>query len=132
MHNYDPEFVSAVVAELDDLARLQPGWDGYGASVIDPSVIADARKFIESLPENLAYRPRVVPMSSGNLQLEWHHGPKVLELEFESPQTIHFLQWHPQAKVEEESTFEATDVERAVDLIQWFMSGTLGHLRLKV
>jgi hypothetical protein len=122
--HYDPEFIPAVETELNDLAQLRPNWDCYGAPAIDPGIIAAARKFIEALPANLVYRPRVVPMSTGNLQFEWHHGSKILELEFETPQTIHFLQWHPEASVEEEETFPATDLERAVDLIQWFMSGT--------
>jgi hypothetical protein len=63
-------------------------------------------------------------MSTGNLQFEWHQGKKVLELEFESADTIRFLQWHPEQNVEEEDTFPASDTDRAVDLIQWFMSGT--------
>lgn len=63
-------------------------------------------------------------MSTGNLQFEWHHGRKVLELEFETADTIHFLQWDPEQHIEEEDTFRASDIDRAVDLIQWFMSGT--------
>jgi len=113
-----------VSVELDRLSLLQNNWDSYGAPPIDPGIIAAARKFVEALPENFAYRPRVVPMSPGNLQFEWHHQGKVLELEFETPKLIHFLQWYPQAGVEEEETFPASDIERAVDLIQWFMSGT--------
>lgn len=122
--HYDPDFVNAVEGELDRLSRLPQNWDGYGAPVIDPSIIAAARTFIKALPENLAYRPQVVPMSTGNLQFEWHHGAKILEIEFEKPQTIHFLQWHPKAGIEEEGVLPSTDIERAVDLIQWFMSGT--------
>lgn len=122
--HYDPDFVSAVEAELDRLARLPRNWDGYGAPAINPSILAAARAFIEALPENLVYRPRVVPMSTGNLQFEWHHGSKMLELEFETPQTIRFLQWHPEADVEQEHTFRSTDIDTATDLIQWFMSGT--------
>jgi len=63
-------------------------------------------------------------MSPGNLQLEWHHGSKILELEFESPLIIRFLQWHPDAMVEEEDTLRASDINATVELIQWFMSGT--------
>lgn len=122
--HYDPDFASAVEGELDRLAQLSQNWDGYGAPAIDPSLLAAARTFIKTLPENLVYRPRVVPMSTGKLQFEWHHGSKILEIEFETPQTIHILQWHPEARVEEEAVFRSTDIERAVDLIQWFMSGT--------
>ncbi len=122
--HYDPEFVSALEKELTRLSLLPRNWDSYGAPPIDPDIIGAALNFIKALPENLVYRPRVVPMSTGNLQFEWHHGSKILELEFETPQTIRFLQWHPQVGVEEEETFRANDIDRAVDLIQWFMSGT--------
>lgn len=122
--HYDPDFTKAVLDELDRLSQLPENWDSYGAPPIDQQIITAAKKFIVSLPENLASRPRVVPMSPGNLQFEWHHQGKILELEFETPTTIHFLQWQPEAEVEEEDTFSASDVDRAVDLIQWFMSGT--------
>jgi hypothetical protein len=121
---YDPAFKEFIGSELDRLAALAPNWDRYGAPAIDPQIIAAAKVFLRALPENIAYRPRVVPMSPGNLQFEWHHGPKVLELEFESPATIRFLQYDPEAKVEEEDTFRTSEIDRAVDLIQWFMNGT--------
>jgi hypothetical protein len=112
------------VAELQRLASLPNDWDRYGAPPIDPAIIVAAVKVVRSLPDHIAYRPRVVPMSPGNLQFEWHHGTKVLELEFETPETIRFLQWDPDAAVEEEDTFRTNEVDRAVDLIQWFMSET--------
>jgi hypothetical protein len=121
---YAPEFASAVCVSISALNGLRPGWDGYGAPAIDPGIIASAHRLIKALPENLAFRPRVVPMSTGNLQFEWHHGKKVLELEFESADTIRFLQWHPEQNVEEEDVFPVADTDRAVELIQWFMSGT--------
>ena len=91
--------------------------------VIDPRFIDAAKRFIVSLPDNLAFRPLVVPTSNGSLQLEWHEGPKSLELEFESPRTIRFLQWHPEEGIEEEDTIALEDTERAVDLINWSMRG---------
>ncbi len=122
--HYDPDFKAAIESELDRLAALPPNWDQYGAPAIDSRIIAAARGFLHALPERIAYRPRVVPMSPGHLQFEWHHGQKVLELEFESPQTIRFLQYDPQAGIEEEESFRTSEVQRAVDLIHWFMSGT--------
>ena len=122
--HYDPDFADAVCDSLEELATLKPGWDGYGAPAIRRDIIDAVKAFVRALPESLAYRPRVVPMSTGNLQLEWHHGSKILELEFESPKLIHFLQWHPEAGLEEEDTISGSDTESAVELIQWFMSGT--------
>lgn len=120
---WDPGFVDGVQAAIESLRTLAPDWDGYGAPVIDPAVIEAAKTFIAQLPEKLAFRPRVVPGSGGTLQLEWHDGPKSLELEFESSESIRYLQWHPAAAVVEEDSFPVTDINRAVDLIRWFMTG---------
>jgi len=121
---YDPEFTPAVCAELDELLRLPKNWDGYGAPKIDQTIVAAAQKFVAELPESIAWRPHVVAMSPGNLQLEWQHGTKSLELEFESPTVIRYLQWHPEMNIEEEGTFRVTDSKFAVELILWLMAGT--------
>jgi len=121
-----PDSASRVRADIHSLSELAPNWDGYGAPAIDPAVIEAAEAFIARLPQGLAPPPRVVPMSNGTLQLEWHAGPKSLELEFESPDSIRYLQWHPNEGVEEEDAFPTTNVETAVDLIRWFLTRPLG------
>jgi hypothetical protein len=120
---YDPEFAEAVTTSLKELSSLPANWDGYGGRPIDPEIIKTACAFVRALPENLALRPQVVPMSAGNLQLEWHKGPKILELEFETPTMIRYLQWHPEEGVEEEDVFLTADVAKADVLIRWFMNG---------
>jgi hypothetical protein len=115
-----PGLKPALRSELNQLAALAPNWDGYGAPRISPAIIDAARQFVDRLPEQASSRPAVVPMSPGNLQLEWHEGDRVLELEFETADTIHYLKWDPADEVEEEDAFPATDMGRAVQLIQWF------------
>ena len=117
----DPGFVVDVQAAIESLRALAPNWDSYGAPAIDPDVIEAAKAFIAKLPENVAFRPLIVPMSNGTLQLEWHDGPKSLELEFESPDSIRYLQRHPDRGVEKEDSFSVTDVDTAVDLIRWMV-----------
>jgi hypothetical protein len=119
----DPGFVGDVQAAIESLRALAPNWDGYSAPAIDPDVIEAAKAFVAKLPENGALRPLVVPMSNGTLQLEWHDGPRSLELEFESPYSIRYLEWHPARGVEHEDSFSATDVDTAVELIRW-IAGT--------
>lgn len=117
---YDTEFRPALHRHLNELAILGPNWDGYGAPSIDPAILAAAHGFVNGLPEKLP-RPTIVPMSSGNLQLEWREGQRVLELEFETPTTIHYLKWDPDENLQEEDVFPAAQVHRAVELIRWFM-----------
>ena len=118
------DFVDSVCAKLDELAKLPENWDSYGGHALDANILAAARNFIKSLPDSVAIRPRVVPMSAGNLQFEWHHGPRILEFEIETAHVIHYLQWDPQGGIEVEDTFQITDIDKAIELIQWFMSGT--------
>ena len=120
----DAEFKSALAQEIEALGSLDKNWDSYGAPPIDPKIISAGVKFIYSLPGHLAQRPRVVPMSPGNFQLEWHRGRKILELEFETPTTIRFLQWNGDQNFSVEDTIGIDEIGRVVDLIQWFMSGT--------
>ena len=70
--------------------------------------------------------PAVVPLSSGGLQLEWHVGPRVLELEFESPEAIHYLRWDPGHGVQDEDTYPASVRSRSEELIGWVRGGA-GH-----
>jgi hypothetical protein len=120
---YSPDFTKRVGAELDRLMALAPNWDSYGAQRIDAQIVHAAHDFLSRLPENLVAPPLVVPMAKGNLQFEWHEGSRSLELEFESPTTIHYLKWHPEEGVEEEGFFAADDVSQAVAFIRWFVKG---------
>jgi len=117
---YAPDCQRIVNEELDRLASLQANWDAEGAEPIDPQIIEAARQLAEELPENLVGLPAVVPMAAGNLQFEWNDGPRSLELEIESPATIHYLKWHPEEGTEEEGFFDIDDIDRTVLLIRWF------------
>jgi len=114
----------SIGSELQKLAALPANWDGYGAAPIDPHIIAAARRVVGALGETIGQQPRVVPMSAGNLQLEWHRGAKVLEFEFENPQTIRYLQWDPSAAIEAEDSLSTSELDRLAGLIDWFTLGT--------
>jgi len=122
---YAPEFTSRVNQELNRVASLLPNWDREGAPRIDPAIIEAARAFISQLPEDLAKVPAVVPMATGNLQFEWNDGPRSLELEIETPETIRYLRWYPPEGIEEEDSFHIDDLARAEALIRWFMRGSV-------
>jgi hypothetical protein len=117
------DFELAVRRELDRLASFPVNWDREGAPRIDRAIIEAARQFIAKLPPDIAPVPAVVPMTPGNLQFEWDAGRRSLELEIETPSTIHYLKWDPDEAVEEEDLFDIEDTDRAVLLIQWFMRG---------
>ena len=113
-------FFDQLDRELNRLAALPPNWDAEGALPIARQIISAARHFAARLPNDLVPVPAVVPMAKGNLQFEWHDGPRSLELEFESPDTFHSLKWHPQQGIEEEDIFPVADFAKAESLLRWF------------
>jgi hypothetical protein len=120
-------FDVAVSVELHRVAALEQNWDAQGAYPVTPSIIQAARRLISSLPSGIKNRegatPAVVPLRKGNLQFEWHKGPKTLELEIENPSTIHYLKFHPEAGIEEEDCCDITDTKTLAELIRWFVEG---------
>jgi hypothetical protein len=66
-----------------DLLTLPHNWDSYGGQRINPGVVQDAVNLINPLLEPTSPAPRVVPLSSGGLQLEWHRGGIDLEVVFD-------------------------------------------------
>jgi hypothetical protein len=111
---------------LSRLATLRPNWDSEGANRVDDGIIEAAKELICRLPKSIKGKvevPAVVPMRKGNLQFEWHDGPRTLELEIENPRTVHYLKWHPEAGIEEENLCPVTDTNTVVGLLEWFAKG---------
>ena len=122
---YDPDFTNYVCSRLDALERLEANWDGEGAPIIDRTILLSVRDFVRQLPPHIACRPMVVPLSTGSLQLEWHHGSRVLELEFERPDAVHYLKWNSTTHTNDENLVALSRRDELVDLIRWFMQGVM-------
>jgi hypothetical protein len=78
-----PAWFDPLMQGFADLFTLQHNWDSYGAGPIDQRVIHDAMNLIDGLLEPTSPAPRVVPLSSGGLQLEWHRQGIDLEIVFD-------------------------------------------------
>ena len=121
-------FDLSVVRKLDRLATLKAGWDAERAQPICRRILRAARDLVSRLPGNIkgsVPAPAVVPMARGadlpgNLQFEWDDGKRSLELEIETPATIHYLKWAPDEGCEEEDFFDIRDNDRTISLIRWF------------
>lgn len=122
---YDPDFKSICFEKLNALEQLAHGWDYENAPPINRDVLQAVREFVTSLPQHIATRPMIVPLSTGNVQLEWHHGKAALELEFESPTEVHYLKWDPDHGIEEEDVIATSRHSELVDLIRWYMKERL-------
>lgn len=117
---------------IERLARLKDDWNGYGAKPFSPELIAAVKGFVTALPDRLfepsdeevgGVAPFAVAVANGSIQLEWHMGDRILELEFEKSGEIGYLQWWPQEGVEDEASYPASDTARSVALIEWALHG---------
>jgi len=83
------EWIVPLVTEICELGFLQENWDSYGASPISLLNAAFALNvLLEVLTEDTP-APSIVPTCGGGVQAEWHTGGIDLEIEFESPRSMH-------------------------------------------
>lgn len=117
---------------IERLARLKDDWNGYGAKPFSRELIAAVKAFVTALPDHLfepfgdevvGVAPFAVAVANGSIQLEWHIGDRILELEFEKSGEVGYLQWWPQKGVEDEASYPASDTARSVVLIEWALHG---------
>ena len=66
-----------------DLLTLASNWDSYHAAPIDQRLVNDAMTFVNTLLTATSPAPRVVPLSSGGLQIEWHRNGVDVEVVFD-------------------------------------------------
>jgi hypothetical protein len=111
-----------ILKTLQQIQALPPNWNGYNASPICHQTIEAARDFILNLPSDIATAPKVVPMTKGRLQFEWHRGNRSLELEFESAHKLHYLKWDSDAGIEDEGVISVHDTDKIHTLLRWFSS----------
>lgn len=57
---------------LNELEKLQPNWDQYGAEPVSPKIITYARSLVDKLP---LLPNHISPLNSGELQLEYDGYP---------------------------------------------------------
>lgn len=74
-------WLRAALSELDRLTSLESDWDGYGAPVIQPSLIIHTLNFLEATALESAPAPAIVATSRGSIQLEWHRRGHEIDVE---------------------------------------------------
>ena len=82
------EPVKKVVACL----ALKGNWDSYGGKVPSIDTVLAVIQFIDQMPANSRLIPRVVPLSTGGIQLDFRRGDKALEVEFLPDGRVHYLE----------------------------------------
>lgn len=80
--------LTRVVNKLNELLKLPPNWDSYGARPPEPGAAVSALGLIERILASGEPVPRIVPTVDGSIQLEWHMDKKYLEVIAHADKTL--------------------------------------------
>src|SRR2546423_9954773 len=85
------EWRDSVGNRLEDLIRLERGWDGYRGAPVSFEIAHFAVRMLEVACGLEAPVPQIVPGSQGDLQIEWHTEHGDVELDVLAPNRV--LAW---------------------------------------
>lgn len=67
-----PAWLEKAKAQVEDLGKLQTGWDSYNAKPISAIARTAAYGLLRQLSSPQTPQPTLVPTSDGSVQIEWH------------------------------------------------------------
>ena len=101
-----------VTKRLEDLIRLERGWDGYAGSPVSFVNATFALSMLKSICDSQTPAPQIVPGSSGDLQVEWHTLRGDVELHVKTPNDVQA--WRVKSSGVEEELSLANDFSEVV------------------
>ncbi len=82
------QWEEAVGTRIAHLMNLPSGWDGYGGRPLTRLNAYFTVKMLASVCGPKTITPSLVPLPSGGVQIEWHHGTVDFEITIHSPSRI--------------------------------------------
>jgi hypothetical protein len=104
-----PAWFDPVVQGFVDLLTLPVNWDSYGAVSVERNLVQEAMNLMNTLLAPSSPAPRVVPLSSGGLQLEWHRKGIDLEIVFDRDEEPFFYARNRVSGEEAEQSLSGND-----------------------
>lgn len=78
-----------VLCRLEELVRLEPGWDGYTGLPVSFENATFTLQMLDLICGAETPAPQIVPGSSGDIQIEWHNAAGDIELNVLGPNDVH-------------------------------------------
>lgn len=112
-----------LIADIDKLKKLQPGWDGQSAKPVNGLILEKSKDIVTSLADAIKFSPKVVPMAGGNFQLEFSSNKtnKELEIEFTDVDTITYLMWDSATGFSEEKSVGTNEIAKIRWCLNWLI-----------
>lgn len=114
-----------VLQVLDELERLDPNWDSYGAEPVSRVAVARARALVQTVAEQLGgasgevARPAgVSPLVDGGVQVEWSGPQGRIEVEIAPDGTLRCVLDHGRGTEPRVTTIAVATVQDSVQLIR--------------
>jgi hypothetical protein len=113
-----------VLQVLDELERLGPNWDSYGAAPVSRVAVAQARQLVQTVFEQFGAsgegaRPDgVSPLVDGGVQVEWSGPHGRIEVEIGPDGTLGCVLDHGRDTEPRVTTMAAATPQDAVQLIR--------------
>jgi hypothetical protein len=86
-----PDWFKEAIDRISELARLQEGWDSYGATRVTNAAISQARFLLSNLDVEDLPRPHIAALSDGGVGFHWRIADRDLEIEIEPNGAMHYL-----------------------------------------
>ena len=99
--------------------HLPENWDSYGGHAPRIGSATAAIDFIAQITHEDPPRPRVVPLGTGGIQLEWSNGQRELEVECRSDGSIEVLKIEGDSEGEQCPSFNTADI---TSLFAWLLA----------
>ena len=90
MDELEYDWGASVTRLLDELQRLQVGWDGYYGLPVSFANASFAQELLKKICSAETPCPQIVPGVDGDLQIEWHLQDVDIELHVIEPYNVWF------------------------------------------
>lgn len=98
---------------------LSDNWDSYGGRAPRMEAASAAIDFISLIGQEDPPRPRVIPLGTGGIQLDWRNGQRELEVEFGRDGSIEVLKIEGDNDEESIPSFNLADI---TGLFAWLLA----------
>lgn len=106
------------IMRLQELIRLEDGWDGYRGIPVSFENAAFALRMLETVSSWNTVAPQIVPGYSGDLQVEWHTLNGDLELHVERPNKVNVWYWNIKDESEGEELQLKNDFSKVAEWVK--------------
>jgi hypothetical protein len=94
-------WVIETLAKLNEIGKLQAGWNSYGGRPLEPAVLEFTLRLMGWFEDDWLPTPRVVLGPRGTVQFEWESEGRELEVEILGTDSVAYLKMFPDGRTEE-------------------------------